>query len=85
MKKTLVSILLATFFLSLPVVGNARGADSAVTAAAQTANSSILPMLAQFRRRRWRLRRARRYRAERRYERRAYRRHRFIWRHRRRR
>lgn len=83
MKKALVSIVLATFCLSLPVFGNTRGAVSAFNSSAQTANNTILPLLAQFRRRRWRLRRARRFRVERRYERRAFRRHRFIRRHRR--
>lgn len=83
MKKALVSIVLATICLSLPVLGNTRGAIRALNSSTQTANSSILPVFAQFRRRRWRLRRARRFRVERRYERRAFRRHRFIRRHRR--
>ena len=83
MKKALISIVLATFCLSLPVFGSARAAITTATESAQTANSSILPIFAQLRGRRRRLRRARHI-ALRRRERRAFRRHRYHWRHRRR-
>ena len=83
MKKTLVSIVLATFCLSLPVLCSARADTTPATESAQTANSSILPIFAQFRGRPRRFRRARHI-ALRRHERRAYWRHRQNWRHRRR-
>ena len=82
MKKTLITIVLAAFCFSVPVFGSAS--EAVMPAAEQTlaANNTILPIFAQFRRRR-RFRRARRIIVRRQY-RRAYRRHRYIIRHRRR-
>ena len=82
MKKTLISIVLATFCLSVPVFGSALETITPAADATPVANSTITPMLGQpgFRRRRYR--RERRW-VVRRHYRRVYRRHRFIIRHRR--
>lgn len=80
MKKILISIVLATFCLSVPVFGGALEAVTPTTNTAAVASGTVSPITGQLRVRRRRVRRARRI-VVRRHYRRVYRRRRVIRRH----